>query len=341
MSKKALVTGVTGQDGAYLSRLLLENGYDVIGTARRTASGSLWRLEELGISNDVEVINFELAEFPNMHNIIESNNFDEIYNLAAQSFVKASFDIPVVTTDITGLGVSRMLECVKEINPSIRFYQASSSEMFGKVSECPQTEETRFHPRSPYGVAKLFGHWMTVYFRNMYNMFAVSGILFNHESPLRGEEFVTRKIVSSLAKIKYGISDVLEMGNLEAKRDWGFAGDYVNGMWLMLQQDNADDYVLATGETHSVREFIEVAAPQFGFDIVWKGNELNEVGIDRKTGKELVRINPKYFRPAEVDILLGDPKKAKNALGWQPKVSFEELVLILSEAELIRAKKLA
>jgi len=331
--KTALITGISGQDGAYLSKLLLEKNYRVIGGDRRTASGSLWRLKELGIVDDVEVVDFELGEFTNIFRAIEDTRPDEVYNLAAQSFVGASFEMPTYTSNITGLGVARVLEAIKQIDPSIKFYQASTSELFGKIHETPQLESTPFYPRSPYGVAKLFGHWITINYREAYDMFACSGILFNHESPLRGEEFVTRKIIKGLVKIKKGLKKQLLLGNVEANRDWGFAGDYVKGMWMMLQQSEADDYVLATGHSHSVKEFISIAADQLNLNIEWKGEGVNLVGIDIDTGLRIIGINPKYFRPAEVDILCGNASKAKEKLGWEPKVSFEELIALMIESE--------
>ncbi|QMU55709.1 MAG: GDP-mannose 4,6-dehydratase [Candidatus Mycalebacterium zealandia] len=335
MKKTALVTGIAGQDGAYLAKLLLEKGYRVIGGDRRNSRGSLWRLEEIGILDDVEIVYLEMAELTNIYRTIEKFELSEIYNLAAQSFVSASFELPLLTSEVSGTSVLRMLEAVRQINPEIKFYQASTSEMFGKVEHSPQTEKTRFYPRSPYGVAKLFGHWMTVNYRESYGMFAVSGILFNHESPMRSKEFVSRKITSGMAEMKNG-GKTLELGNLNTKRDWGFAGDYVEGMWLMLQQQTPDDYVLATGKNYSVRDFVNIAAPYFGFDIEWEGENTEEKAIDKKTGREIVRINPEFFRPAEVFELLGDSSKAKLELGWEPKVSFEKLVEIMCVSELRR-----
>ena len=273
MKKTALITGVSGQDGAYLSKLLLKKGYRVIGGERRSASGSLWRLKDLNIENDVEITDFELSEFTNIYRTIEKYRPDEIYNLAAQSFVGASFEMPTMTSDITGLGVSRILEAIRQINPDIKFYQASSSEMFGKVSETPQTENTPFYPRSPYGIAKLFGHWMTINYKEAYNIFACSGILFNHESPLRGEQFVTKKITMGLSKIKLGLIEYLELGNLDSKRDWGYAGDYVEAMYLMLQNDKPDNYVISTGETFSVKDFINTSCNELRIDIEGKVQE--------------------------------------------------------------------
>ena len=332
--KTALITGISGQDGAYLSKLLLEKGYRVIGGDRRTASGSLWRLDELGVLNDIDLIDFELAELTNIQRVIEKNHIDELYNLAAQSFVKASFEMPLMTSDITGNGVVRILESIRKINPSIKFYQASSSEMFGKVVEIPQTENTPFYPRSPYAVSKLFAHCMTINYREAYNLHAVSGILFNHESPLRGEEFVTRKITIGFAKIKNGDFDCLELGNLDASRDWGFAGDYVKGMWMMLNNDIPQDYVLSTGMTHTIKEYIEEVSQYYDFNILWNGTDEEMVGIDTKSNKEIIKINPKYYRPTEVDILKGNPSKAQNELGWKNEVNFKELAKMMAESDL-------
>ena len=326
MAKTALITGVSGQDGAYLSKLLLNKGYKVIGGERRSASGSLWRLKELNIENDIEITDFELSEFTNIIRTIEKYKPDEIYNLAAQSFVATSFEMPIMTSDVTGLGVSRLLEAIRQINPKIKFYQASSSEMFGKVAEIPQNENTPFYPRSPYGVAKLFGHWMTINYREAYNIFACSGILFNHESPLRGHQFVTKKITIGLSKIKLGLLDHLELGNIDSKRDWGYAEDYVEAMFLMLQHNKPDNYVISTGETYSVKDFINVTCEQLNIKIGWQGKGLDEVGINKKTGKIIIKINPKYYRPTEVDLLLGNSKKAKDILNWTPKTNFKDLV---------------
>jgi len=334
--KTALITGISGQDGAYLSKLLLEKGYRVIGGDRRTASGSLWRLKELGIAREIEITDFELAEFTNIYRLIEKYKPDEVYNLAAQSFVAASFEMPTMTSDITGLGVVRVLEAMRQINPEIKFYQASSSEMFGKVVESPQTEKTPFHPRSPYGVAKLFAHWMTVNYRESYDMFACSGLLFNHESPLRGEEFVTRKITIGLAEVKMGQLGCLEIGNLNAKRDWGYAADYVEAMYLMLQHDVPDDYIVALGVNHSVRDFINAVCKALDLVIEWKGEGVQEKGVDTSNGKTIVKVNPKYYRPAEVDFLLGDSSKAPKILNWQPKIGFEELVSMMVKADFDR-----
>lgn len=333
--KTAIISGICGQDGAYLAKLLLSEGYRVVGAERRSASGSAWRLEKLGIEKEVIFEEFELLESSTVFNILKKYEPQEFYNLAAQSFVKASFDTPIFTGNATGIGVTRILEAIRNFNQDIRFYQASSSEMFGKVQEIPQTELTPFYPRSPYAVAKLYGHWMAVNYRESYDMFCSSGILFNHESPLRGEEFVTKKITSTLAKIKFGQDTVLELGNLDAKRDWGFAGDYVKAMHSMLNVDNANDYVIATGETHSVSEFVEKACTAIGIDLAWEGEGENTVGIDTQNNKRIIKVNSNFFRPAEVDLLIGDPAKAMKELNWKPEHSFESLVemMILDDLE--------
>ncbi len=339
MSKVAIVTGVTGQDGAYLSKLLLEKGYKVYGAVRRSASTNFWRLEELGVRNEIEYVSMDLCEYTNIIRTIRKIQPDEFFNLAAQSFVAASFEMPMYTADADGTAVLRILESIREFSPATRFYQASTSEMFGKVQEIPQKESTPFYPRSPYGVAKLFGHWMTVNYRESYNMHVSSGILFNHESPLRGREFVSRKITSTLANMVRGHEAVLELGNMDAKRDWGFAGDYVEGMWRMLQQPEGGDYVLATNETHTVRKFVEIAAKYVGFEIEWTGEAEKELGIDKKSGRTIVKINPAFYRPAEVELLIGDPAKAEKVLGWQRKMSFEGLVEAMQKADIERAEK--
>lgn len=333
MAKTALVTGISGQDGAYLAKFLLEKGYRVVGALRRSSSDTIQRLHELKIADDVAFVDFDLAEPTNVMRALEKVQPDEIYNLAAQSFVALSFEQPIYTAGINGIGPLRILESIRQSMPSACFYQASTSEMYGKARATPQDELTPFYPRSPYGFAKLLGHWATVNYRESYGLRASSGILFNHESPLRGRAFVTRKITWSLARIKHGELDVLELGNLDAKRDWGFAGDYVEGMWLMLQQDIAQDFVLATGENHAVRSFVDTAARRLGFDIEWSGSGPDEQGIDRRTGKTLVRVNPAFYRPAEVDVLIGNPKKAQEILGWKRKIGFEELVTLMAEAD--------
>ncbi|MEO8581233.1 MAG: GDP-mannose 4,6-dehydratase [Patescibacteria group bacterium] len=316
MQKKAFITGVTGQDGSYLAELLLEKGYKVYGLSRRTSTQNFARIEH--IIHDIEIVSGDLIDQHSLTNAIQSIKPDEVYNLAAQSFVQASWEQPVLTGEFTALGVVRMLEAVKLAHPTARFYQASSSEMFGKVVETPQKESTPFYPRSPYGVAKVYGHWITVNYRESFNMYAVSGILFNHESPRRGLEFVTRKIANAVARVKLGKQTHVELGNLDSKRDWGFAKDYVEAMWLMLQPDTPDDYLVATGETHSVREFLQLACEVAGIND-WES---------------IYQHNPKYDRPAEVDLLVGDATKAREKLGWQPKTNFEQLVRLMVEAEL-------
>jgi GDPmannose 4,6-dehydratase len=334
--KKALITGITGQDGAYLSKLLLDKGYEVYGTFRTTSDLNLNRLRYLGVDRKINFVPVELLEFTNIYKVIEKIQPDEIYNLGAQSFVALSFEEPIFTADVTGLGPLRILEAIRAVNPKIKFYQASSSEMFGQVQTVPQDEKTPFYPRSPYSIAKLAAHWTTVNYRESYKLFACSGILFNHESPLRGLEFVTRKITFGVARIKHGLQDKLILGNLNSKRDWGYAPEYVEAMWLILQQPEPDDYVVATGESHTIREFAENAFEAIGIDIVWKGAELNEKGVNRKTGKVFIEVSPEFFRPAEVDSLIGNPKKAMEKLGWKPKTKFQDLVQIMVEADLKR-----
>lgn len=337
MAKTAIITGVTGQDGSYLAKLLLDKGYNVIGAARRSASVNLWRLDHLGIRDKVKLVPLELLEFSNICKVIQDHKPDEFFNLAAQSFVAASFEVPLYTAEADAMGVTRILEAIRQYSPDTRFYQASTSEMFGKVQAVPQIESTPFYPRSPYGVAKLYGHWITVNYRESYGLHASSGILFNHESPLRGLEFVTRKITAGLANVKHGHQSHIELGNMDAKRDWGFAGDFVEGMWRMLQQDKGDDYVLATNETHTVRSFVELAGSALGMDIQWDGAEVDEVGTDRKTGKPVVKINPAFYRPAEVELLIGNPAKAQEKLGWNRQLSFAGLVESMAKADSDRA----
>ena len=337
--KRALITGITGQDGPYLAKLLLEKGYQVYGLRRRTSTKNLWRLDYLKIRDKVKMIEGDLGDLSSLERAVEKSNPDEVYNLAAQSYVATSWKQPIYTAEVSGLGVLRMLEAIRHINHKIKFYQASTSEMFGKVQEIPQKETTPFHPRSPYGVSKVFGYWITVNYRESFDIFACNGILFNHESPLRGTEFVTKKITQGVARIKKGLQDHIELGNLNSKRDWGFAGDYVEAMWLMLQQDEPDDYVIATGETHTVREFVELAFKEVGIKIDWEGEGLNERGIDSKTGKVLVKVNPEFFRPAEVELLIGDASKAKKKLGWKSRLSFKKLIETMIEADLKEFKK--
>lgn len=338
--KKALVTGITGQDGAYLAELLLNKGYEVYGTYRRTSSVNFWRIEELRIqaNPNLHLVEYDLTDASNSIRLVADIQPDEIYNLAAQSFVAVSFEQPITTANITGLGALHLLEAIRIVNPRIKFYQASTSELFGKVQEIPQTEHTPFYPRSPYGVAKLFAHWTTLNYRESYGIFACSGILFNHESPLRGREFVTRKITDMAAKISLGSPDLLELGNMDSQRDWGYAKEYVEGMYLMLQHAEPDNYVLATNKTWTVRYFVELAFKAAGMEIVWKGTADKETGHDKKTGKMAVRVNPKFYRPCEVDLLIGDPSKARNALGWEPKSSLEDLCRIMVEADIRRSR---
>lgn len=338
--KIAMIIGITGQDGAYLSEFLLDKGYIVHGLKRRTSIINTQRIDH--IYNNPHYYNRfflhygDVTDSTNLIRLVQEIKPDEIYNLSAQSHVQVSFDMPLYTADVDALGPLRILEAIRIVGTQkkIKFYQASTSEMFGLVQEIPQKETTAFYPRSPYGVAKLFGHWITKNYRESYNIFACSGILFNHESPIRGETFVTRKIAQAAARISRGEQQVLYLGNLDALRDWGHARDYVEAMWLMLQQDEPDDFVIASGENHSVREFVELAFAQVGMDIAWKGKGVNEVGYDRITGKELVFVNPRYFRPAEVELLIGDSSKAYNQFGWKPKTTFKELVAELVESEI-------
>jgi GDPmannose 4,6-dehydratase len=336
--KTAVITGITGQDAAYLAELLLDKGYTVYGTYRRTSSVNFWRIEEVGVKDNpnLHLVEYDLTDLSSSIRLLESTKATEVYNLAAQSFVGVSFDQPITTAEITGLGVVNLLEAIRIVNPKIRFYQASTSEMFGEVQEIPQCESTPFYPRSPYGVAKLYAHWMTINYRESYGIFGCSGILFNHESPLRGLEFVTRKITDSVAKIKLGKLDVLELGNMDAKRDWGFAKDYIKGMYLMLQADKPDTYVLATNRTESVRDFVTMSFKAVGINVVFKGSEENEVAVDQDTGNVVVRVNPKFYRPAEVELLIGDPEKAKRELGWESTTTLEELCQMMVEADLRR-----
>ena len=338
MTKKAIITGITGQDGAYLAKNLLEKDYKVFGTFRRTSSSNFWRLDELNIlgNENFELVEFDLTDLGNVINLLNRCEPDEIYNLAAQSFVGVSFEQPITTANITGVGAVHILEAIRIVNKDIRFYQASTSEMFGKVQSVPQNEDTPFYPRSPYGAAKLYAHWMTINYRESYNIFGSSGILFNHESPLRGKEFVTRKITDSLAKIKLGKLDVLELGNLDAERDWGYAKDYVEGMYRILQAEEADNFVLATNVTTTIRDFLKMSAEAIDIDLIFDGNGIDEVGIDKKTNKEIIKINPTFFRPAEVDLLIGDYTKAKKILNWEPSTNLEQLCELMALTDLKR-----
>jgi GDPmannose 4,6-dehydratase len=324
--KVALISGINGQDGSYLAELLLEKGYEVHGIIRRASLINTHRIDH--IYNSITLHYGDLTDSTNLVRVIQQVQPDEIYNLGAQSHVKVSFEMPEYTADVDGMGTLRILEAVRLLGMEdrVRIYQASTSELYGLVQETPQKETTPFYPRSPYGVAKLYGYWIVKNYREAYGMYACSGILFNHESPRRGETFVTRKIVRALSKISVGLQDVLELGNLNAKRDWGHSRDFVEAMWLMLQQDEPDDFVIATGEQYSVREFVEEAAPYFGMKIAWMGEGLDEVGYDTYSGNQVIVVNPKYFRPAEVETLLGDATKAKEKLGWEPKISFKQLV---------------
>ncbi|TWG38861.1 GDPmannose 4,6-dehydratase [Acidovorax delafieldii] len=336
--KKAIITGITGQDGAYLAKFLLDKGYVVYGTFRRTSSVNFWRIQELGIREcaNLHLVEYDLTDLSSSIRLLQNTDASEIYNLAAQSFVGVSFEQPVTTAAITGIGVVNLLEAIRIVNPKIRFYQASTSEMFGKVQAIPQVEETPFYPRSPYGVAKLYAHWMTVNYRESYDIFGSSGILFNHESPLRGLEFVTRKITDGVAKIKLGKINTLELGNLDAKRDWGFAQEYVDGMWRMLQAEEPDTFVLATNRTETVRDFVRMAFRGAGIDVEFKGATDSEIAVDIATGKTVVRVNPRFYRPSEVELLMGDPAKAKAKLGWEPQTTLEQLCQMMVEADLRR-----
>jgi GDPmannose 4,6-dehydratase len=337
----SIITGITGQDGAYLAQFLLARGYSVIGSFRRTSSANFWRLNDLGIQNhkNLRLVEHDVTDLGNTISLMKAFRPTEVYNLAAQSFVGVSFQQPNTTAQITSIGSLNLLEAIRLVNPAIRFYQASTSEMFGKVQAVPQAESTPFYPRSPYGVAKLFAHWMTINYRESYDLFACSGILFNHESPLRGREFVTRKITDGVAKIKLRKLDCLELGNLDAKRDWGYAKDYVEGMWRMLQADESDTYVLATGRTETVRDFVRIAFAAVGITVDFQGSAEREVGIDTSTGKTILRVNPMFYRPAEVDLLIGDASHAKSKLGWEPKTTLEQLCQMMVEADLRRTER--
>lgn len=335
-NNRAVVTGITGQDGAYLAELLLKKDYTVFGTYRRTSSVNFWRLEQLGLVDhpNLHLVEYDLTDLSSTIRLLEKAEALEVYNLAAQSFVGVSFEQPITTAEITGLGALNLLEAIRSVDTAIRFYQASTSEMFGKAQTVPQNESTPFYPRSPYGVAKLFAHWSTINYRESYGIFGASGILFNHESPLRGKEFVTRKITDAIARIKLGTLNVLELGNLDAQRDWGYAAEYVEGMWRMLQADEPDTFVLATGHTVTVREFLRLGFQAAGIELEFEGNGDSEAGIDVCTGKTLIRVNPAFYRPAEVDLLVGDPDKAAKILGWRATTSLETLCAMMVESDL-------
>jgi GDPmannose 4,6-dehydratase len=340
MNYVAVITGITGQDAAYLAEFLLRKNYKVYGTYRRTSSTNFWRIKELGIFKhpNLFLVEFDLTDLGTCARLLQTVCPQEVYNLAAQSFVGVSFDQPNTTAQITALGTLNLLEAIRLIDSSIKFYQAGTSELYGKVQSIPQNEDTPFYPRSPYAIAKLYAHWTAINYRESYNIFATCGILFNHESPLRGQEFVTRKITDSFAKIKYGYLDCLELGNVEAKRDWGYAKDYVEGMWKMLQSDKPDTFVLATNRAETVRHFVNMAADYAGFSLVWEGENLSEKAIDKKTNKTIVKINQKFYRPSEVDLLIGDPTKAEKILDWYPKTSLESLCEMMVKKDLDRNK---
>jgi len=342
--KKALITGITGQDGSYLCEILLKKGYEVHGMIRRSSSFNTGRIDHL--YNDKDIYNKklflhygDLTDSSNLNRLLEKIQPNEIYNLGAQSHVKVSFEVPEYTAEVDGIGTLRFLDAIKETGLQTKFYQASTSELYGKVVETPQTEKTPFYPRSPYGVAKLYGFWIIKNYREAYNIFASNGILFNHESPRRGETFVTRKITRAVSRIRFGIQDSLSLGNMNAKRDWGFAPEYCEGMWRMLQQDTPGDYVLATNETHTIREFADLAFRELDMELEWTGTGENEKGIEKKTGRVLVKVDPRYYRPTEVDLLLGDPAKAKKELGWEPKTKFEDLVKLMVKADWAKVQK--
>ena len=344
IAKKALITGITGQDGSYLAEFLLEKGYEVHGMIRRSSSFNTGRIDHL--FNNPKIMNHslflhygDLTDSSNLNRLLEKIKPGEIYNLGAQSHVQVSFEIPEYTAEVDAMGTLRFLDAIKETGIQSKFYQASTSELYGKVQEVPQSEDTPFYPRSPYGVAKLYGYWIIVNYREAYNLFACNGILFNHESPRRGGTFVTRKITQAAARIKFGIQDIVTLGNLNAKRDWGYAPEFVEGMWAIMQLDKPEDFVLATGETHTIREFANIAFKELDMDLEWQGEGINERGIEIKTGKTLVAINPRYFRPTEVDLLIGDSSKAQQTFGWEPKVKFEELAKIMAKADWEKVQK--
>ncbi len=338
MTKSAIITGITGQDGAYLAELLLNKGYTVYGTYRRSSSVNFWRLAEVGVDRhpNLKLVEYDITDLSASIRLLEKAGSTEIYNLAAQSFVGVSFDQPIATAAITGIGPVNLLEAIRIVDPKIRFYQASTSEMFGKVQAVPQSEDTPFYPRSPYGVAKLYAHWMTINYRESYDIFGCSGILFNHESPLRGREFVTRKISDAVAKIRLGQADCLQLGNIDAKRDWGYAKDYVDGMWRMLQADEPDTFVLATNRTETVRDFVRMAFKAVDINVEFAGKDEAETAVDIATGTTVMRIDPKFYRPAEVELLIGDAQKAHDLLGWKAEVELEELCRLMVDADLRR-----
>jgi len=333
MSKKALITGISGQDGSYLAQLLLKEGYEVFGVERRTASNDNFRLKYLKIYEDIKIYAYDILDYAVIIKLIQSEKFDEIYNLAAQSFVGASWDNPITTSNINAIGVVNLLEAVKQFSPTTKFYQASTSEMFGLVQNTPQNENTPFYPRSPYGVSKLYSHWMTINYRESFDLHACSGILFNHESPLRGIEFVTKKIINGLCKIAFNNESALSLGNIDAERDWGFAGDYVKAMHMMLQSKTADDYVIGSGIKYSVRDFCSIALDKLDINHYWRGEGINEKCYNKKNDKEIINISEKYFRPAEVNMLLADPSKAKKKLGWSSETSLDELIEMMIDYE--------
>ena len=338
--KSAIITGITGQDGAYLAELLLAKGYKVYGAYRRTSSVNFWRMEELGITPhpNLHLVEYDLTDLGASIRMLQETLATEVYNLAAQSFVGVSFNQPVTTAEITGIGAVNLLEAIRIVNPAIRFYQASTSEMFGKVQAIPQDESTPFYPRSPYGVAKLYAHWMTINYRESYNIFGCSGILFNHESPLRGREFVTRKITDAVAKVSLGLLDCLELGNIDVKRDWGYAKEYVEGMWRMLQASEPDTYVLATNRTETVRDFVRMAFKGVGMHVDFVGSAENEIAVDTASGKTVMRVNPRFYRPAEVELLIGNATKAQEKLGWFPTTTLEQLCQMMVDADVRRNK---
>lgn len=339
VKKKALITGISGQDGAYLADFLLKKNYIVVGGERQNASGTLWRLKELGIEDDIDIVPLELLEENNVNNVVKKGKFTEIYNLAAQSFVGSSYETPIFTTNVNALGVTRILEAIRSFSKETRFYQASTSEMYGNTLTKKQNELTNFQPTSPYAISKLYAHWMVNLYREAYNLYACSGILFNHESPFRGKEFVTKKIISDLAKVKLGLIPSVKLGNLYSKRDWGYSKDYIQAMWKMLQLKKPDDFVISSGATYTVKSFVNKAAQEFGFNLVWKGKGINEKAFDKKSNKLIIQISKKFFRPTEVNYLNGDSSKAKKILKWKPKTDLNNLIKIMCEYEISKHTK--